>query len=255
MARRIRITNLKVATAVASAAVAGLLLGAQPAQGAATPASWCTVSELSWSGSAQLGPEQQTFDTGLIVAPAAAGESVRIVDATYVAYDEVAPELDRSTPPEVAERFGLAVGGTAVGGLSVDLPDDVASGAVSAWSSGDHAGSLGGGPTSGGPVTLRHGAAVAGGAADRLTVTSLRVTVERCALVAVAPTPATRLTVPAAAPATTPGSAPTRPAASSGSTGSLPATGVATWPLVLVGFVMMATGAALVVAGGARRNA
>jgi hypothetical protein len=255
MARRIRITNLKVAAAVASVAVAGLLLGAQPAQGAATPASWCTASELSWNGSAQLGPEQLTFDTGLVVAPAVAGETVRIVDTAYVAYDEVAPELDRSAPPEVAERFGLDVGGSAVGGFSVDLPDDVGSGAISTWSSGDHAGSLGGGPTTGGPVALRHVASTGGGSADRLTVSSLRITVERCAVVAVAPTPASRLTVPAAAAPVTPGAVPTGPAGASGATGALPATGVATWPMVLVGFTMMATGAALVVAGGSRRRA
>jgi hypothetical protein len=241
-----------VASAVAAVAVAGLLIGAQPAHGASAPATWCTTDVLSWSGSAPLGPDRLTFDTGLVVASAVPGETVRIVDAAYVAYDEVAPDLDRSSPAETNERFGLAIGGSAVGELSSDLPDDVASGAVSAWSSGDHSGSLGGGPTSGGSVVIRHGA-VTGGAADRLTVTSLQVTVERCALVAVAPTPATRLTVPVAG--STPGSLPAGGAATPAPSGALPATGAATWPLALVGFATMAVGAALVVAGGSRRRA
>lgn len=248
MARRTPITNIKVASAVGAVALAGLALGVEPAHGAG---SWCTTSTLSWTGSAALGPDRVAFDTGLSVLPGAPGETVRIVDTTYVAYDEVAPDLDRSAPAETHERFGLTVGDAAVGELSADLPDDVASGAISAWSSGDHAGSLGGGPTSGGAVIIRHGAAGGTGPADRLTVTSLQITVERCARVAVTPIPAARLSAPVATPA--------RPPATAGgdasvASGALPATGAATGPLVLAGLALVAAGAALVVVGGARQR-
>jgi LPXTG-motif cell wall-anchored protein len=123
--------------------------------------------------------------TGLSVPAPAAGETLTVVSSSWTTYDYLPFDTSpsRADQNQQNERFGLAVGGVAIGGLSADLPDTVAQGAVDDWSSGIHSGSFGGAAAdvAGGAITLRHASLSGFTESDNsFIVKSFSLTVQRC---------------------------------------------------------------------------
>jgi LPXTG-motif cell wall-anchored protein len=123
--------------------------------------------------------------TGLSVPAPAAGETLTVVSSSWTTYDYLPFDTSpsRADQNQQNERFGLAVGGVAIGGLSADLPDTVAQGAVDDWSSGIHSGSFGGASAdvAGGAITLRHASLSGFTESDNsFIVKSFSLTVQRC---------------------------------------------------------------------------
>lgn len=221
----------------------------------------CLAETYSWNNadrSQLLATWNPSMVTGLSIPAAVGNEYLTVTSTAYSAYDRLideTPELTREIQNETGERFSVRIGGVSVGGLSADLPDSVAQGAVTPWFSGVVSGSFGGVNTNlaGGAITLHHSGDSS--SPNAFTPKTVTITVVRCTpptTTTAAPTttavvgPTTTVTGPTT---TTP--APTTTAAASAGPspsvpgGSLPATGGdMTLPLILAGLAA-GTGAAL----------
>lgn len=152
--------------------------------------SLCTTATYTWTGDTKLlyGVNQPTkayHATGITVPVPSAGDTQRVLSATYQAYDTYAPGTSptRADKDQANERFGIKVGGVQVGGLSADLPDTVAEGAVDVNTSGLQSGSLGGGGTEivGGEIVLYHSSNYGyTESMNSLQVTNVALEVETC---------------------------------------------------------------------------
>ena len=239
----------------------------QPPQGS------CTSEIYEWGGDQLLVPWQPTFQSGEIPGPAI-GETLVVTGVQYSSWDEY-PEgtvPSRADADQPDETFGITIGGIQVGGLSADLPDTLAEGALTIWYSGVHSGSLGGAGTEidGGVILVRHVSLYGVGdePPNSVHASGLTVTVDRCVTppeettTTPAPTtdePTTTATPTTEAPTTTVESAgptsaapttiapATTPTARVASAATLPATGRSSGALLLVASLCGAVGAALLI--------
>ena len=206
-----------LAAMVATAAAVGMgvvLLGGQSV-GAAT----CADETYTWNDfDAGLGdtwkliPGNDTYDTGIVVPTAGAGQTLTVVSSAYKSFDRypAGSSPTRADVNQLNESFAIQVGGVAVGGLSADVPDTVAEGAVDDWFSGVLSGSFGGSGTilTGGALIIRH-ASLYGFTESYNSVhpKMVSITLQRCTTsVTTTTAPATTTTAPATtttAPATT----------------------------------------------------
>ena len=158
-------TKGAVAAMLATATVVGmatLLMGGQVA-GAAV----CANETYTWNDfdagldeNWKLLPGNATYDSGIVVPAPGAGQTLKVVSSAYKSFDRY-PAGSSPTRAEVNqqnESFAIRVGGVQVGGLSTDVPDTVAEGAVDDWFSGVISGSFGGSGTilTGGSLVFRH---------------------------------------------------------------------------------------------------
>jgi LPXTG-motif cell wall-anchored protein len=180
--------------------------------GAASAAVECSTETYGQSGVFLfVATGSPAHDTGLSVPGPAADETLTVVSSSWSGYDYLPFEStpSRAEQNELNERFGLAVGGSSVGGLSTDLPDDASEGAPDDWSSGVISGSFGGSGSAlaGGAITLRHSSLAGfGESANSLIIKSFSLSVERCVTIAeTTTTAATTTTTPGATTTTAPG--------------------------------------------------
>jgi LPXTG-motif cell wall-anchored protein len=179
-----------VTSSIGAALVAGGLLALPVgafggAVALAAPGDVCSTSSIGWTGDELLVPWNQVKNTGVVVPAPAPGETVTLLSAAYETYDRYP---DGSSPSrahvnQANERVGITVGGVAVGGLSVDVPDSVAEGALTDWDSGPVNGTFGGAGTvlAGGEIVIRH-ASLYGfvESPNSVRVSQVVLTVERC---------------------------------------------------------------------------
>jgi LPXTG-motif cell wall-anchored protein len=154
--------------------------------GAASAAVQCSNETYGQSGVfLYMANGSPAYATGLSVPAPAAGETLTVVSSAWTSYDYLPFDSSpsRADQNQQNERFGLAVGGVSIGGLSADLPDTVVQGAIDDWSSGINSGSFGGAAAdvAGGAVTLRHASLSGFTESDNsFIVKSFSLTLERC---------------------------------------------------------------------------
>ena len=254
-----------IAAIAAVAATTGFAVASMgAAAGAEGTAAECSNEAYGQSGIfLWLANGSSAHDTGLVVPGPASGETLTVTSSSWTTYDYVAYESSpsRAEQNEQNERVGLAVGGTVVGGLSTDLPDNMSQGAPDDWNSGVVSGSFGGagGAVAGGSISLRHASLSGfGESANIFTVKSFSLTLQRCVTPQVTTTtaPATTTTAPATtttAPATTttaPGATTTAPAVTTTSVSAAAPTTTATLT-GSAGVTTTVASSALPVTGGA----
>ncbi|MEK7423566.1 MAG: LPXTG cell wall anchor domain-containing protein [Actinomycetota bacterium] len=247
-----------IAAIAAVAATTGFAVASMgAAAGAEGTAAECSNEAYGQSGIfLWLANGSSAHDTGLVVPGPAAGETLTVISSSWTTYDYLAYESSpsRAEQNEQNERVGLAVGGTVVGGLSTDLPDNMSQGAPDDWNSGVVSGSFGGagGAVAGGSISLRHASlAGCGESANIFTVKSFSLTLQRCVVPQVTTTtaPATTTTAPATT-TTAPGATTTAPAVTTTSVSA----GAPTTTATLTGSAGVTTtvaSSALPVTGGA----
>ena len=210
-------TKGAVAAMLATATVVGmatLLMGGQVA-GAAV----CANETYTWNDfdagldeSWRLLPSNATYDTGITVPAPGAGQTLKVVSSAYKSFDRY-PAGSSPTRAEVNqqnESFAIRVGGVQVGGLSTDVPDTVAEGAVDDWFSGVISGSFGGNGTilTGGSLIIRHASLYGFNESfNSVHPKMVSITLERCTAevttTTVAPTTTAAVTTTTAAVTTT----------------------------------------------------
>ena len=146
--------------------------------GGTASASLCTPTGYYWNGSVTLNTNNPVLHTGIVLPAPLENQELKINQVTYSAFDN-SEEASRLDPPEQDERFGITVGGVAVGGLSADLPDDESS----AYATGTQTGSLGatGAHSNGGELVFHHASTYGYSGFNSFTISAVSVYVVNCA--------------------------------------------------------------------------
>lgn len=176
--------------------------------GAAAQGEVCATATYAWNGNKKFLPWDAVANTGVVIPGPAAGETLRVLTATYNTYDQYpdGASPSRAEAGQTHESVGLEIGGVQVGGLSADVPNGVAEGAPTDWFSGVISGSFGGGGTviPGGELVVKHSSLYGfTESPNSVFISNVTVTVERCTTPTVPSTAAPTTAAPTTAAPTT----------------------------------------------------